>query len=132
MKLKYLPSFIFLLLLLPYASSADVIDNVANLLKAGNTRELSKLFTNNVEITIMEEENVYSQSQATVILDKFFAKNKPQGIKLLHKVNSGGNYHFGVYILSTDKGEFRVAITLKDAGKSTNVVELKIEDEKVK
>ncbi|MFC0516152.1 DUF4783 domain-containing protein [Mucilaginibacter angelicae] len=131
MKLKYLPSFVFLLLL-PYVSSADVIDNVANLLKAGNTRELSKLFANNVEITIMEEENVYSQNQATVILDKFFAKNKPQGIKLLHKVNSGGNYHFGVYILNTDKGEFRVTITLKDAGKSTNVVELKIEDEKVK
>jgi hypothetical protein len=127
MKLKYLPSFMFLLLL-PFVSTADTIDNVANLLKAGNTRELSKLFANNVEITIMEEENVYSQSQATVILDKFFAKNKPKGIKLLHKVNSGGNYHFGVYILNTDKGEFRVAITLKD----TNVVELKIEDEKVK
>lgn len=132
MKLKYLPSLV-LLLLIPYASSyADVIDNVANLLKAGNTKELSKLFANNVEITIMEDENVYSQTQAAVILDKFFAKNKPQGIKLLHKVNSGGNYHFGVYILNTDKGEFRVAITLKDAGKGTNVVELKIEDEKVK
>ncbi|MGF7076432.1 DUF4783 domain-containing protein [Mucilaginibacter sp. 3215] len=131
MKLIYLPSFIFLLLL-PYASSADAIDNVANLLKTGNTKELSKLFANNVEITIMEDENVYSQNQATVILDKFFARNKPKGIKLLHKINSGGNYHFGVYILNTDKGEFRVAITLKDAGKGTNVVELKIEDEKVK
>ncbi|WPV00336.1 DUF4783 domain-containing protein [Mucilaginibacter sp. cycad4] len=131
MKLIYLPSFIFLLLL-PYASSADAIDNVANLLKTGNTKELSRLFANNVEITIMEDENVYSQNQATVILDKFFARNKPKGIKLLHKINSGGNYHFGVYILSTDKGEFRVAITLKDAGKTANVVELKIEDEKVK
>jgi hypothetical protein len=131
MKLKYLPS-LFFLLLIPYASSADVIDNVANLLKAGNTKELSKLFANNVEIAIMEEENVYSQTQATVILDKFFAKNKPKDIKLLHKINSGGNYHFGVYILSTDKGEFRVTITLKNAGKTTNVVELKIEDEKVK
>jgi len=131
MKLLYLSSFIFLLML-PHASSADAIDNVANLLKVGNTKELSKLFATNVEITIMEDENVYSQTQAAVILDKFFAKNKPQGIKLLHKVNSGGNYHFGVYILNTDKGEFRVAITLKDAGKGTNVVELKIEDEKVK
>ncbi|WP_431199960.1 DUF4783 domain-containing protein [Mucilaginibacter sp. P25] len=88
MKLIYLPSFIFLLLL-PYVSSADAIDNVANLLKTGNTKELSKLFANNVEITIMEDENVYSQNQATVILDKFFARNKPKSIKLLHKINSG-------------------------------------------
>jgi len=127
MKLSYLPSVI-LLLLLPFASKADGIDNVANLLKAGNTKELSKLFAPSIEITIMDNENTYSQTQAAVILDKFLAKNKPKAIKLLHKVNSGGNYHFGVYLLNTDTGEFRVAITLKD----NNVVELKIEDEKVK
>ncbi|MEO3404556.1 DUF4783 domain-containing protein [Mucilaginibacter sp. CAU 1740] len=127
MKLSYLPSVI-LLLLLPLASMADGIDNVANLLKAGNTKELSKLFAPSIEITIMDNENTYSQTQAAVILDKFLAKNKPKSIKSLHKVNSGGNYHFGVYLLNTDTGEFRVAITLKD----NNVVELKIEDEKVK
>jgi Na+-transporting NADH:ubiquinone oxidoreductase subunit NqrC len=107
---------------------ADGIDNVANLLKTGNTKELSKLFAPSVEITIMDNENTYSQTQAAVILDKFLAKNKPKAVKLLHKVNSGGNYHFGVYLLNADTGEFRVAITLKD----NNVVELKIEDEKVK
>ncbi|AYL97012.1 DUF4783 domain-containing protein [Mucilaginibacter celer] len=127
MKLSYLPSVI-LLLLLPLASMADGIDNVANLLKAGNTKELSKLFAPSIEITIMDSENTYSQTQAAVILDKFLAKNKPKSIKSLHKVNSGGNYHFGVYLLNTDTGEFRVAITLKD----NSVVELKIEDEKVK
>ncbi|PWK77933.1 uncharacterized protein DUF4783 [Mucilaginibacter oryzae] len=127
MKLLYLPSVI-LLLMLPLATMADGIDNVANLLKAGNTKELSKLLAPSIEITIMDNENTYSQTQATVILDKFLAKNKPKSIKSLHKVNSGGNYHFGVYLLNTDNGEFRVAITLKD----NSVVELKIEDEKVK
>lgn len=131
MKFLYLLSFVFLLLV-PHASKADAIDNVANFIKTGNTKELSKLFANSIEITIMDEENNYSQTQATVILDKFFTKNKPKGIKLLHKVNSSANYHFGVYILSTDKGEFRIAITLKDTGKGMNVIELRIEDEKVK
>ena len=66
MKLSYLPSVI-LLLLLPFASKADGLDNAANFLKAGNTKELSKLFAPSVEITIMDEENSYSQTQAAVI-----------------------------------------------------------------
>jgi len=131
MKLIYLSSFIFMLLL-PFVQKTDQIDNVADLIKQGDTKALAKVFADNVEITIMGEENIYSQTQATLILDKFFAKNKPKSIKALHKVNSSANFHFGVYILTTDKGQFRVSITLKGAGKTMNVIELKIEDEKVK
>src|SRR5690348_8519673 len=101
MKLIYLPSFI-ILLLLPCVVAADPIDNVANLIKQGNTKELSKLFASSIEIAIMDNENIYSQTQATLILDRFFSKNKPKTIKLLHKVNSSVNYRFGVFILTTE------------------------------
>ncbi|MDN3547524.1 DUF4783 domain-containing protein [Mucilaginibacter aquaedulcis] len=131
MKLIYLPSLI-LLFLLPGFAPADAIDNVANLLKQGNSKELAKLFAPSIEISLMDEENIYSQAQATLILDKFFTKNKPKSIKLLHKVNSSANYRFGVFILTTDSGLYRVAFTLKGTDEKMNIIELRIENEKVK
>ena len=105
MKLIYLPSFIILLILPVIA--ADPIDDVANLIKQGNAKELAKSFASNIEIAIMDNENIYSQAQATIILNNFFAKNKPKSIKLLHKVNSSANYRLGVFILTTDTGLYR-------------------------
>jgi hypothetical protein len=131
MKLIYLPSLI-LLFLLPGFAPADPIDNVANLLKQGNTKELAKLFAPSIEISLMDDENIYSQAQATLILDKFFSRNKPKSIKLLHKVNSSANYRFGVFILTTDNGLYRVAFTLKGSDEKMNIIELRIENEKVK
>ncbi|HEY9196357.1 MAG TPA: DUF4783 domain-containing protein [Mucilaginibacter sp.] len=132
MKLFYLSSFI-VMLLLPAMAFADPLDNVASLVKQGNTKELNKLFAASVEITIMDEGNSYSKEQATQLLDKFFAKNKPLSIKLLHKVNSSSSFHLGVYILTTtDKQEYRVAFTLKDTGGTMSIIEFRIEDEKVK
>ncbi|WP_295720873.1 DUF4783 domain-containing protein [Mucilaginibacter sp.] len=132
MKLFCLSSLIFLLLI-PHAVLADPLDNVANLVKQGNTKELGKLFAANVDLVIMENENTYSKDQAIQILNTFFAKNKPLSIKLLHKINSSASFHLGVYILTTtDKQEYRVAFTLKDQGGTMNIVDFRIEDEKVK
>jgi hypothetical protein len=132
MKLFYLSSLI-VLLLLPQAVLADPLDNVANLVKQGNTKELGKLFAANVDLVIMDNENTYSRDQAIQVLNTFFAKNKPLSIKLLHKINSSASFHLGVYILTTtDKREYRIAFTLKDQGGTMNIIDFKIEDEKVK
>lgn len=132
MKLLYLSSFIFLLFVNTKAS-ADAIDNVANLVKQGNSKEIAKLFAANVDITLMEDENTYPKDKAAGILDDFFAKNKPQSIKLLHKVNSSASIMLGVYILTTtDKKEYRIAFTLKSINGTMSIVEFRIEDEKVK
>ena len=131
MKLIYLSSLIFLFLL-PGFTPADPIDNVASLLKQGDTKELAKLFAPSIEVSLMDDEDIYSQAQATQILDKFFSRDKPKGIKLWHKVNSSANYRFGVFILTTDNGLYRVAFTLKGSDEKMNIIELRIENEKVK
>ncbi|QEC75581.1 DUF4783 domain-containing protein [Mucilaginibacter ginsenosidivorax] len=132
MKLLYLSSFL-LLLLMPGMVAADAMDNVANLIKQGNSKEIGKLFAPTVEMTVMAEEQSYSQTQATSVLGDFFTKHKPQTIKLLHKVNSSASIQLGVYILTTaDKQEYRIAFTLKDVGGTMRIIELGIEDEKVK
>jgi hypothetical protein len=49
---------------------------------------------------------------------------------MLHRINSNPNYNFGVLILTTDKGKFRVSYTLKEVNKVMAVIELRIETEK--
>jgi hypothetical protein len=131
MKLHYLPFFI-LLYIVPAISFADPIDKVAELIRQGNIHELSKLFAANIEVTILGDENVYSKVQADLILDKFFSQNKPKSVKMLHKINSNQNYLFGVLIMNTNNGTFRVAFTLKQTGSSFTMLELRIETDRVK
>jgi len=127
MKQPYL-SILFVLFLLPFVAVADPIDKVAGLIKQANTHGLAEMFAPNIEITILTDENVYSKAQAEQVLDRFFMQNKPKSVQILHRVNSNQNYRFGVLILTTDKGTYRVAFTLKDDA----LIALRIETEKVK
>ncbi len=124
-----MPLFV-LLYLIPV--TAGPIERVAELMRQGNVAELTKLFAANVEITIQDEENLYSKTQAGLILDKFFSQNKPTSVKVLHKVNSSQNYIFGVIILNTQKGPYRIAVTIKQTGSTPELIEIRVETEKVK
>jgi len=130
MKLICLPSML-LLFLLPIATKADPIDNVVALLRQGNTQELVKLLSDNVEVTILNNDNTLDKASAAPALDKFFADNKPIKATLFHKLDSNPNYLFAVVILNTDKGVYRIAYTIgkKDGMK---IIEFRIENEKTK
>lgn len=129
MKLSY-TSLIVLLFMLPAVCKAGPIDKIAELFKQGNAHELAKYFAANVDMAVLESTNVYSKTQSELILEKFFKENKPTAVKIFHRVSSNANYQFGVVILSTDKGKYRVAFTLKEAGTETTLIELRIETEK--
>jgi hypothetical protein len=131
MRVIHLP-LLTLLFLLPGTLKADPVDNIAVMLRQGNTVELAKLFAPTVELTIIEQEDTYSKRQAAEILTKFFSNHQPKHIKLLHKVNSNQNYLFGVLFLTTNKGTYRVAVTLNKQGNSMQIIELRIETEKTK
>lgn len=131
MKRFYLSAMI-ILFIVPIVSIADPIDSVADLIRLGNIRELANIFAPSVGVTIFDEENTYTKSQAEVVLDKFFNQNKPKAVKILHKILSNPNYKFGVAIVTTDRGAFRVAYTLKETNGSFLLIEMRIETEKVK
>jgi hypothetical protein len=131
MKLLCLPLFLTLLLrtAIPVA---DPIDKIAGLIKQGNIPGLSKMFAQDIEVSILDDENVYSKAQAGIILDKFFSQNKAKTVKALHKVNSNPNYHFGVLIMTTEKGTYRISCTLKGSDGALMLIALRIEKEKVR
>lgn len=133
MKAHYLP-LVILLYLAPvvYSAPPGPIDNIASLIRQGNVNELSKLFAPNVEMSILDNENVYSKAQAAVVLDKFFSQHKPVDVKVLHKITSNPVYCMGVLILTTENGLFRIAYTLKQTDGNLAIIQFDIETERVK
>ncbi|MGN6179720.1 MAG: DUF4783 domain-containing protein [Mucilaginibacter sp.] len=130
MKQFYFTSFILLLLI--SAVKADQIDSIAWLIKQGNSERLSQLLAPTVEITMNDQENTYSKRQAIEVVDRFFNEHKPVTSKLLHKVNSGSKFLFGVVIYTSTNGTYRISYTIDIAEKSTRIIELRIDAQKTK
>jgi len=122
----YLRIFVLLAFTLT-APVMDPIDKIAMLIRQGNVHELAGFFAENVEVSVLDEENVYSKAQAELILDKFFSENKPGSIRILHKVNSNANYQFGVLQVNTGKSLYRIAFTLKGSGSKLAIIEFRVE-----
>ena len=121
---------ILFLFLFKTALSFDVIDEVSNAFKTGNSKELSKYFSSTIELSILNEEEIYSGSQAEIILKDFFLKHPPIATKIIHKVISNANYKFGVLVLNTSKGNFRVSYELKNMGGKFLINQIRIEENK--
>lgn len=131
MKLLYL----FLLLMplsLISAGNQDIIDKTAELIKLGDIHELAGSFSSTIELTILSEDNIYSNTQAEMILDNFFKHNQPKSVKILHRITSNANYRFAVLILNTNNGPFRTSFSLKNVNGQFELNELRIETEKTK
>lgn len=130
MKLLYLPLLAFLLLPL---SPTDSVDTVAQLIGKGAVHEIAKLFTAEFEIGLPgTEQDTQTKAAAESLLEKFFAQNKPLGVKILHKINNGSAFQYGVVILTTNKGPYRVSFNLKSENGSVQLTKLLIETEKVR
>ena len=129
MKTIYL-SFMLMLGMVSTTLAADPIDRVAELMSKGNMTEIAKLCDANVDLGILKDLDTYPKAKAVQMLQAFFAQNKPISSKTLHKVTSNAAFNYGVIALTTDKGVFRVAYTLKNVGGNMLLVEVRVEGEK--
>lgn len=106
----------------------EVPEKIIIALKSGNATELAKYFNSNIEIAILDNEDVYSSSQAEQILKKFFAKNKPSDFKVVHEGGKeGAKYVIGS--LDTNTGTYRVYLLLKEKEGKVSIHTLRIEND---
>ena len=131
MKTRYFLLFLLMFSIMPDVH-ADPIDGVVWLIKQGNVTRLSQLFESTIEITLNNQEDTYSKAQATTILTKFFTEHKPVKVTLLHKVNTNQKFLFGVAIMNSTAGKYRIAYTFNEIGGSMKIIEMRIESEKTK
>src|SRR5438046_439555 len=81
-------------------------EEVESAIKTGNASEISKHFSDNVDLKIMDKEEVYSKSQAELIIKDFFAKHPVKSFNLLHKSAAKGDSQYSIGTLETSNGKF--------------------------
>lgn len=110
------------------AGQTDITKEVSTALKSGNAKSISEHFTSNVDITILNDENMYAKDQATVKLDKFFASNKPSSFTIKHKGTSKLDDQYRIGELVTDKGTYRVTFFMKKSGETMKIKQIRVEE----
>lgn len=126
-KMKKLRILIFLFALLPIAAFADSFDDILNAMKAGNSKEMTRSFNNSVELTLLENEGIYSKQQAEQMLRNFFVKNPPKSVSLQHKGASGQGAQYAIATYEAATGKYRAYMFMKDTGNGLLVHEFRIE-----
>ena len=130
-KILYILGFIWAVMAFPHTLSAQadmVPEGIVLSFKAGNAPELSRYVHDNVELIILDEEDVYSRTQAEQILRKFFTENKPESFRIIFE---GGkeNSRYAIGNLQTKKGEYRVYFLMKKQDGKPYIHQLRIEEE---
>ena len=120
----------FLMIQPPVEPVLDITDDVAAAIKTGNASNVSKFFSANVDLKIMDKEDVYSKAQAELILKDFFAKNPIKSFAVIHKGTSktGDQFVIGSYETSSGK-KFRSYFLFKKEGAALTIQQLRFEDE---
>jgi hypothetical protein len=128
--MKKIKKIIFLLLITNSIFAVEIYDDIANAIRNGDSRQLSSFFGNNIDLTITDQENVYSKAQAELILKDFFSKNPPKTFNILHKGASPEGIQYAIGNLVTTNGKsFRTSFYVKSVGGKSVLKELRIENE---
>jgi hypothetical protein len=114
----------------PAAYAGDPVAVTVDLIKKVNIHEFAKTFAPTIDLTIADEENIYSATQAEQVLESFFKNIQVKSVKVLHKVNSNPSIRFTVLQVDTNNGNYRVSLSMKLVNGQYLVNELRIETEK--
>lgn len=98
-------------------------------LETGNAKMLSGYFNQNVELVVLDNDNVYSKSQAQQIVGNFFSNCMPVEENAFSVIHDGGkgDAKYVIGKLKTEKGDFRVYFLLKKNGGKDYIHQLRIE-----
>jgi hypothetical protein len=122
-------SALTLIILFPAFAFAQATDTeaISQAFKTGNAKELARFFSANVELKILSKEDVYSKTQAEIIVKDFFAKNPPKDYKAVHNGTSKAGAQYTIGHLTTANGNFRTYYFLKKSGNTYTIQELRFE-----
>lgn len=94
--------------------------------KTGNATTIASYFAANVDMSIDDKENLYSNKQGEQVLKNFFLSHKPSDFTIIHKGKSGQSENM-IGELVTPGITYRVTINTKSVGSSKEITSLTIE-----
>jgi hypothetical protein len=115
-------------LLAASVKALDIYDEIANAIRSGDSKQIASYFSNNIDLTILNQEDVYSKAQAELIVKDFLSKNSPKSFSILHKGSSKEGTIYAIGNLSTMNGKtFRVSFFVKMTSGKYMLQELRFE-----
>lgn len=116
----------FVLTTISSYSSLDIFDEIGNSIRSGDAHTISLYFGNTVDLTIVNQEEVYSKVQAEQILRDFFSKNTPKTFNIIHKGESKEGARYAIGSLVTSQGvTYRTYFYVKQQGTTSIIQELR-------
>lgn len=119
---------LMLMWIAPFALKADVIDDIASAIRAGNAKEISKYFADQVDLKVLDQENIYSRAQAEMIIKDFFVKHPVKGFVLVHRSVPKNDSRYAIGTLDTSTGTYRVHYQIKTAAGKHSIMQFRIEN----
>ncbi len=114
-------------------AQTEFLDDVTFAFKNADQRVLSKYFVNKIEITLLDQSNVFSKSQAEMVMKDFFSKYDPIDFQILYKNNpSSDAARFAIGQLDTRSGKFRIYFILKTSESGVYLQEMRFEQERTR
>ncbi|MFT4661283.1 MAG: hypothetical protein ACI8XB_001557 [Patiriisocius sp.] len=125
--MRLLVLFVFTLQSVLFIAQSDINTIVKDDLIEGKIDQLSKYFTDNIDISIEDADAIYSRSQAAMILKKFFTDNKVIKFQTEHSSNSDDNNQYIIGKMETEKGQFRVTYFITKDSDGLKIKQFNIE-----
>ena len=109
-------------------SAGTIPPEIIKSIRDGDAGRLSSYFNSSIQLVILEKGNVYSRSQATMIMKDFFKKHHVRSFSIIHQ-GGKANAHYGIGLLKTDRQTFRIYLLIKPNGNKSYIHQLRIEKE---
>ncbi len=125
--MKYIISFILLIISTLGLSQQDITPQVSAALKKSDAAALAVLMMPQVELTLNGQDRNVAKADAQKMLSSFFAEKVPSNFAVKHQGTSKLDDQYRIGDLSTSKGKFRVTFFMKKEGNAMLIRQLKIE-----
>ena len=101
--------------------------SVESAFKSGNAKDLVSIGKEKILINVDGTEGVYSKSQATLVLKKFFTKYPAKSFSYIHKGKGSSEGSFAIGTYTSGSSEFRVTVHFKKIKGNFKIESLTIE-----
>ncbi len=123
---------LFVLLIAPSIAmvTPDNLSNISKAISNGDANTLAQYFDDKVEVSILDDDNLFDKAQAKKALANFFAKNKPQSYTQVHDGTSkGAGSKYTIGNLKASGKVFRVYVYMKVSGNTYTIQEISISED---
>ncbi len=123
-----------LLFLMFFSSLTTTNDfSLASITKAMNTGDaeaLGQYFDNSIELSVLDNEDIYDKAQAIQIVKNFFSQHQPKSFSQLHHGSSpASDSQYCIGNLVTSDSTYRVYIYMKMGAGKTVIQEIRFDKE---